>query len=68
MFEKSEATEPSQERKITTAVGKAKRPKGMQRISEMKKICAIKNMCDTCDDGNDGNYVGGLRNAEGGSF
>ena len=27
-----------------------------------------KNMCDTCDDGNDGNYVGGLRNAEGGSF
>ena len=41
MFEKSEATEPSQERKITTAVGKAKRPKGMQRISEMKKICAI---------------------------
>ena len=30
MFEKSEATEPSQERKITTAVGKAKRPEGME--------------------------------------
>ena len=41
MLFRSEATEPSQERKITTAVGKAKRPKGMQRISEMKKICAI---------------------------
>jgi hypothetical protein len=29
MFEKSEATEPSQERKITTAGEKAKRPEGL---------------------------------------
>ena len=35
------ATETSQKRKITTAVGKAKRPEGMQRINEMKRNYAI---------------------------